>query len=84
MSLIIEGVIIIIVVVVLAFCITWPLRNKEKRERKAFVICCNDSVEFVAIGSKEFVTEIKEEMQNKHYSTCANQFPSREDYELRC
>ena len=42
--------------------------DKAKFEGKAFVICCNDAIEFVVIGSYDLAENKMKELKQQHYT----------------
>lgn len=51
---------------------------------KAYVICCNDSVEFVVLNSEEKANIKKDALKEEHFERNKHTFKNREQYENRC
>lgn len=47
---------------------------------KAYVICCNDSVEYVVLDDEEKANKKKEELAEKHFNSCKWSYKDYEEY----
>ena len=51
---------------------------------KAHVICCNDSVQHVVIGSEEQAEKKRKELKKSYFKRNKHNFNSAEEYALQC
>jgi len=51
---------------------------------KAYVICCNDSIEYVVLDSSIVANTKKEELKKEHFTKNKHAFDDYESYEHRC
>lgn len=51
---------------------------------KAYVICCNDSVEFIVLNSRTAANIKKDELKKEYFKKNSHSFSNIIDYENQC